>query len=802
MNPPPRNRALVPAPNAGQVDTIGASHSFVPGGESSGVSGWTRRDSLLILLLVGLVALFFWRILTPNPADRAQFPPGDFSDQFYAFRLYEARSLAAGRLPLWSENYNSGHPFLADVQAAVWYPIALGNTLLNVALFGPNFSFYALELEAILHFMLAGAFTYLFARRVIRGRAGAFASALVFTFCGYLTSYPSLQLAILETATWLPLALFFLDRATSIPSSLVGVGTSREGWRGEGNSGTGAANFVYAGIVLGVAALAGHPQTFLFVLSTSILYFAYRMWANGAFTRKRRFALFLPFLVSLLIACGIAAAQYVPSFEYQQLSTREPLAFREAGAGFPTLDLLQFVFPGFTSAFASPLYVGILPLWLACLALVRRGRQRAFWGLVVLGALILSFGFYVFGYALLYLLPGGGLFREQERLAFVVSFGLAILTGFGLDDLLSIASDGLRQARRLFLLLPAGITVSFALAITFFVAGAQVASGRLAFLGDRAGLMLLIFALASVLVGSYLGGRISPRLLSTLAIGLVLFDLFSVNEPANKRAVADPFLPNSLIDAVREDRAVFRVADEQQLPGHFGIAYQLEEIGGISPLRLEHYDNLLVLSPEKLYPLLNVKYLFSARSSDANGEIVGQEGNRRVFKLNDALPRAWLVGTAQVFPDDQLALQRIRASDFDPHHTALLAWDAPFDLDPRAETGNVTVETHEPERMVLAVNTPADGVLIVGENYYPGWVARVDGIPVEIIRADISLRAVPVRAGAHTVELAFEPLSVRIGLAVSVLTLFFCLIGLGALRAREYRRVRYLAHPQRIGEGN
>jgi hypothetical protein len=738
----------------------------------AGSPRFTRLDALLLLLLAGLIALFFWRILTPNPADRAQFPPGDFTNQFYAFRLYEARALAAGRLPLWSEDMNSGHPFLADVQAAVYYPIGLADTLINVALSGPNFSLFALELEALLHFFLAGAFTYLFARRVVGGRAGAFAAAFVFTFGGYLTSYPSLQLAILETATWLPLALYFLDRALSSHSPLT---------KG-GHRGVGAANFVLTGLVLGIAALAGHPQTFLFVLATCALYFAYRVWSNRGTAHAAIRVPIVFFAVSLLIAFGIAAAQWIPSLEYQQLSTREALAFREAGAGFPTLDLLQFIFPGFTSAFASPLYIGILPLWLACFALVRRGGRRIFWGLLALGALILSFGFYLFGYALLYLLPGGGLFREQERLAFIVSFGLAILAGFGLNDLFACASSELRQARKLFLLLPAGMAVSFALLITFFAAAAQAASGRLAFLGDRAGLMLVLFTLASALVGVYLGGRISRRALLPLAFALLLFDLFSINEPSNKGPVADPFPTNPLIETVRQDPGVFRVADEQQLPGHFGIAYQLEETGGISPLRLAHYDSLLTLPPEKLLPLLDVKYLFTARSGFPNADSLAQDGQTHLLRLDNTLPRAWLAGADQVVADDGLALGRIESNDFDPRHTALLAWSAPFDPDPRAEVGTVAIEAHEPERLTLSVNAPADGLLVVAENYYPGWVARVDGAPVEIIRADISLRAVPLRAGTHRVEFIFDPFSVKIGLAISALTLLLCLVGLWILK--------------------
>ncbi|RIK15658.1 MAG: hypothetical protein DCC52_18475 [Chloroflexi bacterium] len=95
---------------------------------------------------------------------------------------------------------------------------------------------------------------------------------------------------------------------------------------------------------MGIAALAGHPQTFLFVFATSAIYFSFRVW-------------------------GIAAIQLVPAIEYQQLSTREALSFADAAKGFPTLEILQFILPGYTNAFASPLYVGILPLWLALFAL-------------------------------------------------------------------------------------------------------------------------------------------------------------------------------------------------------------------------------------------------------------------------------------------------------------------------------------------------------------------------------------------------------------------------------------------------
>ena len=145
-------------------------------------------DLGIVLLLAGLCLLFFWRIVTPNLANRGSFPEGDFADQFYAFGVYEAQRLFNGQLPLWNPYTFSGHPFLADIQSAIFYPLSLITLLLSLPW---GFSLFALELEAIFHFFLAGLFTYLLARRLLRDRHAALISSLVFTFGGYLTFIPA-----------------------------------------------------------------------------------------------------------------------------------------------------------------------------------------------------------------------------------------------------------------------------------------------------------------------------------------------------------------------------------------------------------------------------------------------------------------------------------------------------------------------------------------------------------------------------------------------------------------------------------
>ncbi len=62
------------------------------------------------------------------------------------------------------------------------------------------------------------------------------------------------------------------------------------------------------------------------------------------------------------------------------------------------------------------------------------------------------------------------------------------------------------------------------------------------------------------------------------------------------------------------------------------------------------------------------------------------------------------------------------------------------------------------ERLVYEAESERGGLLVLSEIWYPeGWKAKVDGQEVDIVRANYLLRAIPLAAGKHTVELTFEP---------------------------------------------
>jgi hypothetical protein len=751
----------------------------------SAAAGSWIRDVLIIVLLAGLCLSFFWFIITPRAADRGSFPRGDFDEQFYAFSVFEARELSAGRLPLWNPYTFAGHPFEADIQAAIFYPFSL----LTLAASAPwGFSLFALEWEAILHFFLASVFMYFFARRLFRRRGAALVSAVVFTYGGYLTSYPSQQLAVLEAGIWLPLILLFLD----LGFERLGAGGSHQSAIVRGRP------FVVAGLAWGASLLAGHPQTSMYIFYTATLYGAFSAWRFRVSWRSALAAL----VGFQALGFALAAVQWVPGVEYMQLSTRAKIGYNEVSGGFPRQDVLQLLLPGSVSIM-SPLYVGILPLLLALLApILRRGAQVIFWSALALASLCVSFGGNTFVYSLFYLVaPGFGLFRSQERAAFILSFALALLAGYGALALWGPLTRAPKRRLNGFVSVGGYVTAASLLLVALSFYGwldAQwKADSPFGPALTRAVLLALLVALSTVVLVLRQRRRVHRGLWIGLVVALIVFDLFTVNWRNNLSDLKlDAHWPaDPLVSVPMQDTDVFRTYNESQLPGNYGCVYNLEEAWGASPLRLQTYDALWTSVPiERVWALLNVKYVLSWRKTlAAPSERLGDEPKSSkettyLHRLNAVGPRVYVAYTAHT-ADDAAALKYLSDPKADPFSDAVVSEPLPFELKGTAggtPAARITILRRAPGRIALDVSLPADGLLVLSEVYYPGWGATVDGADAKILRAQETLRSIPLRAGDHHVELAFQPSSFTLGGAISAIALL-CVVALIALGTRAGR---------------
>ena len=85
------------------------------------------------------------------------------------------------------------------------------------------------------------------------------------------------------------------------------------------------------------------------------------------------------------------------------------------------------------------------------------------------------------------------------------------------------------------------------------------------------------------------------------------------------------------------------------------------------------------------------------------------------------------------------------------------------------QSAQLTVPTDRYGRVVTDVDASGDGYLVVADALQqPGWSARLDGHPVDLVDADHAMVAVHVPQGKHQVVLSYRPPGQRTGAGISV----------------------------------
>jgi hypothetical protein len=156
-----------------------------------------------------------------------------------------------------------------------------------------------------------------------------------------------------------------------------------------------------------------------------------------------------------------------------------------------------------------------------------------------------------------------------------------------------------------------------------------------------------------------------------------------------------------------------------------------------------------------------------------------------VYRKEGVLPRAYLVGSAVVM-SDSAAPAAMLGGTVDYRTTAILPEALPEGISlGGAPTGRVEWLERGANEQRLRVETDRDALLLVLDNYYPAWKATVDGEAVDILRANYTFRAIPVKAGQHEVVLHFDAGGLRRWAYVSaaVLLLLLCVALLGSRRS-------------------
>jgi hypothetical protein len=758
-----------------------------------------RLDLLSLVLLALVVVAFFWPLVfagywIPHGG-------GDLVSFLWPMYRFSARSLWAGEIPLWNPHLYSGAPYVADNQSGVFYPI----NLLAFALFGEP-SYEVMEGLVVFHIWLAGAATFALLRGMGLRRPAALFGGITFALSDLFVTHVG-NLNLNATAAWLPLLLLLTHRA------LTGKGRQSVSW---------AAG---AGAVLATAALAGHGQMLLLVGSTLAGYAVYQLVANVGTLSNRaatiRAYVFKCLRAALIVAIGLggAALTLLPAREMAGHTGRGHLPYEEATAySLPPQALVGLLVPGFYGrgatgfwgdwqrvevgyAGTATLVLAVTGVTLACASWIAEFRvsgfkfqvrptcnaepdglelcfPAGFFALLTMLGFTLAMGKYTPLYQLLYrYAPTFDQVRVPARMIGLADLGLAALAAYGLDRLLHKAGA---VAKRVGLgaILAGIVLLALGLAQAKAVPPDRAAQATTSVIAAAA-----FLALSGVLIWLTRWRSWTAWLL----VGLLAVDLIALGSTLEIEP-NDPtlgFQHQDVVDFLRQDPALYRIeATGGAWQPDAALAHGLYDVGGIfNPLGLAPYHAYLAVAKGErgapLYNLLAAKYVLAPKDRAPGDErlvpVYAENPQIDVYLNTQALPMALLVHEAQVVPTHTAAWEALFA-DFDPTRTVILEENQVKNLPETRDRGleiegdTIQFVRYESNEIVLAVETPTSGWLVLSEVYYPGWQATVDGERAAVLRADYTFRAVTLPPGKHVVKMTFAPWTWHVGLATSAVT--------------------------------
>ena len=718
------------------------------------------KDFWPIVILLLLVGVFFARTLflgelyvTPNLG------VGEITTGGLPLRWYLSEQLKAGHLPLWTDSLYGGYPLLAETTIAALYPV----NLLLYWLLPPILAFHV---DLAFGFLLAGLATYFYCRMVGLSRSGSMLSALAFTFSGYLVTHIA-QIISIDSMVWFPLELILIEKLVrkADPKYVIALG-----------------------VVFSFQLLAGQAQFFLYSVFVCLVYVVFRTWFSGMKQKPSVFAI-AAFPLALILAMGLSAVQILPTLEYVSQSERaaglRPEAINEHP--FHLQELVTFVWPNYygTSVtfthnppfeakgiyWENIVYVGIAALFLAFVSLskVRNSHQVFFYFLLIMSLILAAGG--VGPLKGFLLLPPFHFFRIPARFLYFTTFSFAVLSGFGLDNLLEKFSGKRRIITAIFLSVTVADLFHYGFSFNRTYAARE-------WLKEPETVKIL---------------KQDASFFRILNVGLMQENEENVYFQARKKE-----------RGWSGDLGSYRHLLNWVMP-KTNLYYGLNQASGVMAFRLQRtseLDDLLASilygegEPKKfdatrvrLLNLLGVKYLVSPFAIDEEAlDLVGTTAKEispvfRVYANREVLPNAFLVYRSRAFADGAQVLSELLSQDFDPIETVLLEGEAiplESDADRGMEEGDAIgeIERRKAGReiaMTVRIGRPA--MLVLTDTYYPGWRAYVDGREERIFRADYLFRAVRLSEGEHDVVFRYEPTSFRWGLWVTVGTAVAMAIG-------------------------
>lgn len=439
----------------------------------------------------------------------------------------------------------------------------------------------------------------------------------------------------------------------------------------------------------------------------------------------------------------------------------------------------------------APAYVGAVIIFLFVLALfLVKGRLKWWCVSAIIMSLLLSYGknlsvitdFFI-DYVPLY-----NKFRAVTSIQVILELCIPVLAIMGLVKLFNKGDNKSKQhALKYAFLITGGTALLFFIAGTWFFNFVGANDGRYieglgqdfirAVREDRKTIFILdairtfiLVLLSAGLIFGFLKEKLGKHLVIIGFTVLILFDLVGVNRRyvnnddfVSSIKMAKPFTASAVDKQIQQDKGHFRVFD--LVSGPSKPSYFHNSLNGYNAAELKRYrevfdwyisrNNLNVLN------MLNTKY------------IIAQDEKGKVFPYvnDDANGNAWFVKNilkVSSVNEEVKILDSLNNKRVAVMHTNIVSTlpNSIFKLD---STATIQLKEVQPNYLKYQSSNNNEGFAVFSEIYYPhGWIATIDGRPVDIFRVNYILRGLKIPEGKHTIEFKYNPNVVKKGSSISL----------------------------------
>ncbi len=752
--------------------------------------------------------------------------------------FFAAESIKSGTIPLWDPYLAGGVPFQANVQSCVFYPPSL---LYYVLPFQTGYKYFI-----ILHYFLGGLFVLLLMRAWGYDWYAALISGIVFSFSGYLVSIQDNVCFLCSAVWLPLIVLLHhhaLKTGSFYWSLLGAIGISLQILAGDASFyvfSTFLCLFLYTLLwpaVNGAVKTSGwRIKPWLQVLCT--------MGAGLALSSVQLIPMFE--LVSNSTRFDGLSYETVTRWSYHPLEFLQLLVPYVFGATVPMtrwfgqlwLDTfycgifpLIFVIYGMFYSKDTIRYF-ILPL-LACSLLLGIGEYNPLYKFFynyfpVINMIQFPVKFLFAGAFCFSILAGIGASQLLARLqqGDMVERYLKQLAVFFLV-LLAVLGMGtvLREPLYRYFLTMYPTTEYFQtikkISFTELFNGLSIA--------------IILFGTFFLIIGAVRKGKLRVSLCKYLVAAVILADLFFVGKPQ------EPYIDESLftrenptVSYLQRDSSLFRILPlaallhkqsylhyyaipfeplyklyQQELAPNLNIYYHIQSINFFQDV--VHKDYLQIVSriedyfakakqqsTENTYEaqmlnLLNVKYIISPFKLEGFPYRLVLDDKIKIYQNPRCLPRAFFAEQLVPVESEAVVLEKMKHASFDPATMVYIAQPELAKL--RGEpipagaargqehfAGSIEFVAYRPNDISLRVKTNEARLLVLSDNFYPGWRAYINGKEKPIVKVNYTLRGLLIDRGEHEVMFVFKPRSFFIGAIISLITLAGVCIGLVTLK--------------------